>query len=75
MSDGPPRRGGAARVAAGILLSRIFGLIRIRLLGHFLGTGDAMDALSAAIKIPNVLQNLFGEGVLAASCWRHWPSR
>lgn len=67
MTGGPPRRGGAALVAAGILLSRIFGLIRNRLLGHFLGTGDAMDALSAAIKIPNVLQNLFGEGVLAAS--------
>ena len=61
------RGGGAALIAAGILLSRIFGLVRTRLLGHFLGTGDASDALAAAIKIPNVLQNLFGEGVLSAS--------
>ena len=59
--------GGAAMVAAGILLSRVFGLVRGRLLGHFLGAGDAMDAFTAAIRIPNFLQNLFGEGVLSAS--------
>ena len=53
--------GGAALVAAGILVSRIFGLFRSRLIGHFLGVGDAADALTQAIKIPNVLQNLFGE--------------
>ena len=66
---GAPRRtgGGAALVAAGILLSRLFGLVRNRLLGHYLGTSDAGDAFNAAIKIPNVLQNLFGEGVLSAS--------
>jgi putative peptidoglycan lipid II flippase len=64
-----PRRtgGGAALVAAGILLSRLFGLVRNRLLGLFLGTSDAGDAFNAAIRIPNVLQNLFGEGVLSAS--------
>ena len=59
--------GGAALVAAGILVSRLFGLVRNRLLGHFLGTGEAADAFAAAIRIPNVLQNLFGEGVLSAS--------
>lgn len=64
----PPRSGGgAALVAAGILLSRVFGLVRSRLIGHFLGVGDAADALTQAIRIPNVLQNLFGEGVLSAS--------
>ncbi|MEK7240300.1 MAG: murein biosynthesis integral membrane protein MurJ [Gemmatimonadota bacterium] len=59
--------GGAAFVAAGILLSRLFGLVRNRLLGHYLGTSDAGDAFNAALRIPNVLQNLFGEGVLSAS--------
>jgi len=59
--------GGAALVAAGILISRVFGLVRSRLTGHFLGVGDAADALTQAIKIPNILQNLFGEGVLSAS--------
>jgi putative peptidoglycan lipid II flippase len=64
---GADRAGGAARVAAGILVSRLFGLVRNRLLGHFLGTSDAGDAFNAAIRIPNILQNLFGEGVLSAS--------
>ena len=54
-------------VAAGIFLSRIMGLIRSRAFTHFLGTSDAADAFNAAIKIPNFLQNLFGEGVLSAS--------
>lgn len=63
----PRKGGGAALVAAGILLSRLFGLVRNRLLGHYLGAGDAMDALTQAFKFPNFLQNLFGEGVLSAS--------
>ena len=54
-------------VAAGILLSRIVGLIRSRVLAHFLATSDAADAFSAAFLIPNLLQNLFGEGALSAS--------
>src|ERR1017187_5846543 len=59
--------GGATLVAAGIFLSRIMGLVRTRVFTHFLGTSDSADAFSAAIKIPNFLQNLFGEGVLSAS--------
>src|SRR4051812_35061595 len=54
-------------VAAGILLSRILGLVRNRVFAHFFGTSDAADAFNAAFKIPNFLQNLFGEGVLSAS--------
>ncbi|HEX5438211.1 MAG TPA: murein biosynthesis integral membrane protein MurJ [Gemmatimonadaceae bacterium] len=57
----------ATLVGAGILLSRIFGLIKQRFLSHYLGLGPAADAFSAAVKIPNFLQNLFGEGVLSAS--------
>jgi len=54
-------------VAAGIFLTRVFGLVRGRVLAHFLGTSDAADAFTAALRIPNFLQNLFGEGVLSAS--------
>jgi putative peptidoglycan lipid II flippase len=54
-------------VAAGILLSRIMGLVRNRVFAHFFGTSDAADAFNAAFRIPNFLQNLFGEGVLSAS--------
>jgi putative peptidoglycan lipid II flippase len=57
----------AAVVAAGILLSRILGLVRNRVFAHFFGTSDAADAFNAAFRIPNFLQNLFGEGVLSAS--------
>jgi putative peptidoglycan lipid II flippase len=62
-----PVAGGARLVAAGILLSRVFGLVRQRVSAHFLGTELAADALAAAFRIPNFLQNLFGEGVLSAS--------
>jgi len=64
----PPRRVGfAALVAAGILLSRIAGLVRERVFAHYLGNSDAAGAFKAALRIPNFLQNLFGEGVLSAS--------
>ncbi|MSQ03583.1 MAG: murein biosynthesis integral membrane protein MurJ [Myxococcales bacterium] len=58
---------GAQWVAAGILLSRIAGLVRERAFAHYFGNSDAGDAFRAALKIPNFLQNLFGEGVLSAS--------
>ncbi len=60
-------RGGAAFVAAGIFLSRIAGLIRVRVFAHYFGVSWQADAFNAAVKIPNLLQNLFGEGVLSAS--------
>jgi putative peptidoglycan lipid II flippase len=60
-------RPAALAVAAGILLSRVFGLVRERVFAHYLGNSDAAGAFKAAIRIPNLLQNLFGEGVLSAS--------
>ncbi|MGE5646911.1 MAG: murein biosynthesis integral membrane protein MurJ [Acidobacteriota bacterium] len=54
-------------VAAGILLSRLVGLVRQRVFSHYFGLGDAADVFSAAFRIPNFLQNMFGEGVLSAS--------
>jgi putative peptidoglycan lipid II flippase len=60
--------GGAALVAAGILLSRITGLIRQRVFSHYFGLrNDAADAFTVALRIPNLLQNLFGEGALSGS--------
>jgi putative peptidoglycan lipid II flippase len=49
------------------LLSRIAGLVRDRVFAHYLGNSDAAGAFRAALRIPNFLQNLFGEGVLSAS--------
>jgi putative peptidoglycan lipid II flippase len=54
-------------VACGIFLSRVTGLIRDRVFAHYFGNSDAADAFKAAFRIPNFLQNLFGEGVLSAS--------
>jgi putative peptidoglycan lipid II flippase len=54
-------------VAAGILLSRVAGLVRERVFAHYFGNSDAADAFKAAFRIPNFLQNMFGEGVLSAS--------
>lgn len=54
-------------VGAGILISRIVGLIRQRIFAHYFGTSAAGDAFSAAFRIPNFLQNMFGEGALSAS--------
>jgi putative peptidoglycan lipid II flippase len=54
-------------VASAILLSRIAGLVRGRALAHFFGISYIADAFGAALRIPNILQNLFGEGALSAS--------
>ena len=57
----------ALRVAAGILTSRILGLVRENALGYFFGAGVHADAWRAGLRIPNVIQNLLGEGALSAS--------
>src|SRR6185369_2064408 len=67
----PPARRqlGAVLVATGILLSRLLGVVRESLKARYLGAsnGIAADAFNAAFRIPNLLQNLFGEGALSAS--------
>jgi putative peptidoglycan lipid II flippase len=59
--------GAASRVALGILISRVTGLVRERVIAHYFGDSAFADAFRAAIRIPNLLNNLFGEGVLSAS--------
>ncbi len=55
-------------VAAGILTSRLAGLVRLRVFAYYFGLeSDAADAFNAGFRIPNFLQNLFGEGALSAS--------
>jgi len=64
-----PRTGrSAGLVALGILCSRLAGLVRQRVIAHYFGLAtDAADAWAAGFRIPNLLQNLFGEGALSAS--------
>ena len=63
------RRGqrAALRVALGIFSSRIAGLIRQRVFAHYFGLTAPADAFTAASRIPNFLNNLFGEGALSGS--------
>jgi putative peptidoglycan lipid II flippase len=63
-----PRSGAAALlVGFGIFLSRLAGLVRERVLATYFGTGLHADVFGAGLRLPNVLQNLFGEGTLSAS--------
>ncbi|WP_279635558.1 murein biosynthesis integral membrane protein MurJ [Corallococcus carmarthensis] len=58
---------GATLVAIGILASRLMGLVRERVFAHYLGNAETAAVFKAALRIPNFLQNLFGEGVLSGS--------
>jgi putative peptidoglycan lipid II flippase len=57
----------AFMVGAGILISRMIGVIRQRVFAYYFGNSLAADAFTAAFRIPNFLQNVFGEGALSAS--------
>ena len=54
-------------VALGIGASRLAGLGRETVAARLLGNTAAGDAFAVAMRIPNMLQNLLGEGVLSAS--------
>ncbi len=58
---------GSSRVAAGIFSSRVVGLVREILIGSILGRSASADAFRAAMRVPNMIQNLLGEGAISAS--------
>ncbi len=66
-SGGKPKRSASALVALGILFSRLSGLVREFIFGIFFGIGGVSEAFNMAIRLPNVLQMLLGEGTLSAS--------
>lgn len=68
-AEPPKRRGlaGAVFVSLGIFATKIFGIFRNAIIAKYLGVTPAADAFNAATRIPNLLQNLFGEGALSAS--------
>jgi len=57
----------AGLVAAGIMVSRLFGLVRTWAFARYLGVGMANDAYTAAVRIPNFVRALLGEGAISAS--------
>lgn len=63
-----PALSDSSTVAVGILLSRIVGFLRESVIAHYFGgVSIYADALRSAIRIPNILSTLFGEGVLSAA--------
>jgi putative peptidoglycan lipid II flippase len=68
-AEPPKKRGlaGAVFVSLGIFATKIFGIVRNVFIARYLGDTGAADAFNAATRIPNLLQNLFGEGALSAS--------
>ena len=61
------RASASVLVALGIAISRLSGLARETIVSRLLGNSPAADAFAVAMRIPNLLQNLLGEGVLSAS--------
>jgi putative peptidoglycan lipid II flippase len=63
-----PRTGKSAiLVFIGIFVSKIAGVIRTSFINRYFGLSAEADAFWTATRIPNILQNLLGEGVLSAS--------
>jgi putative peptidoglycan lipid II flippase len=59
---------GHAKLIGGFtFLSRIMGLAREVVAGHYLGTGLVASAFTVAFTIPNLFRKLFGEGALSAA--------
>ncbi|MCP4962835.1 MAG: murein biosynthesis integral membrane protein MurJ [Actinomycetia bacterium] len=58
---------GTVAVSLGILTSRLVGLVREVVVRVNYGSTPVGDGYAAALRIPNLLQNLLGEGVLSAS--------
>jgi putative peptidoglycan lipid II flippase len=72
VEDQPPTAAATASsasflVAGGILLSRIAGLVREGIFAMYFGASIYADVFRAGLRMPNVLQNLLGEGTLSAS--------
>ncbi len=67
MGSNLKRGSNAIRVAAGIFLSRVAGFLRDRAIAHYFGIGPHADVLRTALRGPNILQNLLGEGTLSAA--------
>jgi putative peptidoglycan lipid II flippase len=67
VSESDGGRPAASRVAGGILISRLLGLVREASLATFFGAGPHADVFRTALRGPGILQNLLGEQTLSAS--------
>ena len=63
--DGLTRSAGVVSLAT--MTSRVLGLVRDQALAYRFGAGNAMDAFLVALRIPNLLRELFAEGAMNAA--------
>ena len=63
--DGLTRAAGIVGLAT--VTSRVLGLVRDQALAYRFGAGDRMDAFLVALRIPNLLRELFAEGAMNAA--------
>jgi putative peptidoglycan lipid II flippase len=57
----------AGIIGLAVMCSRILGLVREQVCASLFGGGGAMDAFTAAFRIPNLLRDLFAEGALSTA--------
>src|SRR6202171_6235335 len=57
----------AGVIGLAVMCSRVLGLAREQICAALFGGGGAMDAFTAAFRIPNLLRDLFAEGALSAA--------
>lgn len=55
----------AGVIGLAVMCSRLLGLLREQIFAALFGGGMAMDAFTAAFRIPNLLRDLFAEGALS----------
>lgn len=57
----------AGIIGLAVMCSRLLGLAREQVCAALFGGGGAMDAFTAAFRIPNLLRDLFAEGALSTA--------
>jgi putative peptidoglycan lipid II flippase len=57
----------AGIIGVAVMCSRLLGLLREQVFAALFGGGGAMDAFTAAFRIPNLLRDLFAEGALSTA--------
>src|ERR1700682_4913079 len=57
----------AGIIGIAVMCSRLLGLAREQIFAAVFGGGGAMDAFTAAFRIPNLLRDLFAEGALSTA--------
>ena len=68
--DGPTEKlntKAAGIIGLAVMCSRVLGLARDLIFAALFGGGAAMDAFTAAFRIPNLLRDLFAEGALSTA--------